>query len=148
MTRARSHGPRVLSGDRAVQVDEVPVAEVLRDPLLDRDLLAQEGDERPGGVDAGLLELGALLRGRGRRKEELQVAQRAARPVGQVVVDDAAVAGGLLTGLAGQWQGYRQADAADRFVRRAVALALTFVLSCYLLVWLAQMVYPELRARI
>lgn len=57
------------------------------------------------------------------------------------------VMGGLLTGLTGQWLGFRQADAAGRFVRRPVALALTFVLSCYLLVWLAQMVYPELRAR-
>ncbi len=58
-----------------------------------------------------------------------------------------AVAGGLLTGLAGQWQGYRQADAAGRAIRRPVALAFTFVLSCYFLVWLAQIVYPELRAR-
>lgn len=58
-----------------------------------------------------------------------------------------AVVGGLLTGLAGQWQGYRQADATGRAIRRPVALAHTFVLSCYLLVWLAQMVYPELRAR-
>lgn len=58
-----------------------------------------------------------------------------------------AVMGGLCTGLLGQWQAYRQAGAAARSIRRPLILAFTFVLLCYLLVWILQMVYPDLRAR-
>ncbi len=58
-----------------------------------------------------------------------------------------AVMGGLFTGLAGQWLRYRQADAAGRHIQRPVIAAFSLVLLVYLLVWVVQIVYPDLRAR-
>ena len=57
------------------------------------------------------------------------------------------IIGGLFSGLAARWLRYGQLSAGQRHVQRPLVLGLTAVLIVYLLVWISQMMYPDLHAR-
>src|SRR5207237_229493 len=74
------------------EIDEVPAAQVARDPLLDADLFHHERSEVARGLEASLLETAALLAVLGPGEEQPHVAERAARAVVELDEHDAPVA--------------------------------------------------------
>lgn len=57
------------------------------------------------------------------------------------------VMAGLLCGLAAQVVRVRSADPTDKFVLRPIIISFSIALLAFALVWLGQMVYPDIRAR-